>query len=98
MNYLNVSSPLTQRYLILEIKIKTFRRQLPVCKAKHNKLMPQSGCKKDGEAGGRLLSPISTLMLQPLAHLHQDYSIQQERCPLCDLQPLYCHLKHQGKE
>lgn len=84
--------------LFSKSKIKTFRRQLPVCKAKHNKLISQSGCKKDGEAGGRLPSPASTLMLQPLAHLHQDASIQQERCPLCDLQPLCHHLKHRGKE
>lgn len=83
-------------------KIKTFQRQLSVCTAKHHKLISQRGYKKDGEAGGRLLSPASILTLGPLAHLHHDSSIQPragaQATALCVTYSLHCHLKHQGKE
>lgn len=63
-----------------QIQKSKLHRSLPVCKAKHKKLISQSRCKKDGEAGERFLSPAPTRTLCPLAHLCQDPSIQQERC------------------
>lgn len=67
----NAGSPLT-------LKINNQNFSETARNAKHDKLISLSGCKGDGKAGRRLLSPAPTLTFRPLAHVCQDPSIQQE--------------------